>query len=102
MQLELAAAGHQVHFVSINASSALDTQFKLVSRCQFPLLQDLEEIGVWGRMNGGKDDMYIYDSEGRLQRYLKSHDEEFSTNLSTDEGYANLLGAVMDVIEAEP
>lgn len=99
MQLELESMGHTVDFVSVNATSALDDQPKLVARCQFPLLQDQEDIDVWGLMKGRKDDFYILDAGGKLARYLPTGDEDSPTNLSTSEGYATLLGAVVEVLQ---
>ena len=81
---------------TVNAISALETQHKLVDRCAFALFQDTEEDNVWELQNGKKDDMYIYDREGRLHTYLPSGGLVV-TNLPTAAGYGNLLNAILAV-----
>ena len=43
--------------------------------------------------------LHIYGTDGMLARFLLSGTEEFSTRLSTEEGYTNLKGAVIEVLE---
>ncbi|MDP6945025.1 MAG: hypothetical protein QF464_12805, partial [Myxococcota bacterium] len=64
MRVELAVAGHEVNFVSINKHDGVATQEEMVKHCAFPQLQDTEELDIWGQMGGGKDDFYIYDADG--------------------------------------
>ncbi len=97
MRLELKKAGHEVEFVAINASSALDDQQKLIDRCAFPLLQDTDEINVWGIQGGVKDDIYVYDTDGALRVFLPASGST-STNLSSPQGYANLKNAILGVV----
>ena len=61
-----------------------------MEKCSYPLFQDLEEVDLWGLMDGGKDDFYIYDTDGILARYY-AWGTEPALNLSTEEGYAALL-----------
>ena len=89
-------AGCNVQFVAVNAWNALDDQQKLLSRCGFPLLQDQANIDVWALQNGKKDDMYIYDREGRLHTFLPSGGLVV-TNLSSAAGYGNLMNAILAV-----
>lgn len=96
MRIELEVAGVDVGFLSINKSDAVEQQPKLVEQCSFPLLQDLEEVGVWDLMAGHKDDFYIYDAAGELARYLPVSGG-ISMNLSTDQGYANLKQQILEV-----
>ncbi|GBM49294.1 hypothetical protein AVEN_23177-1 [Araneus ventricosus] len=43
---------------------------ELESRVSFPVYQDTVEKNVWGLMEGGKDDIYVYDRCGRLAYYI--------------------------------
>ena len=70
-----------------------------IYRCTYPLVQDIEEVNAWELHAGKKDDFYIYGTDGMLARFLPSGTEEFSTRLSTEEGYNNLKGAVIEVLE---
>ena len=95
-----------VAFVSVNAISAEDPlyQAKLIYqdwdeetpseyRCTFPLFQDTEEARVWDLHGGGKDDIFIYDAEGKLSSHIASTDP--NTDLSTPEGYQSLALAIL-------
>ncbi|CAL1265796.1 unnamed protein product [Larinioides sclopetarius] len=42
----------------------------LESRVTFPVYQDTVEKNIWGLMQGGKDDIYVYDRCGRLAYYI--------------------------------
>lgn len=98
LRIELEIAEHDVNFVIINAYTALEQQAKLTQRCSMPLLQDLDTIKVWDMMGGKKDDFFIYDKSGKLLHYLPVNGE-ISVNLSTDEGYENLKGLVLEALE---
>jgi hypothetical protein len=97
MRLELVAEGHVVAFTAVNKSDAADDQAELVARCAFPLFQDLVEVDAWDLHDGHKDDIYVYDREGRLAAYLPQAGE-VSMVLSTAEGYANLKSAILSVV----
>jgi len=99
MRRELDKDGHDVMFVGVNSASAAgsEDQTNLTDRCRFALLQNLDEVGAWALMGGGKDDFYIYDVDGKLAHYFDAHGE-VSTNLSTDEGYDALKDAILDVL----
>jgi len=101
MRLELELAGETVQFLSVNMPSGLETQSSLAEKCSYPLFQDLEEVDMWGLMNGAKDDFYIYDTQGNLARYY-AWGSEPELNLSTDEGYAALKAGILGVIAGEP
>lgn len=122
MHLELQNEGFDVNVVVINKANAasenhqsallyvlddenrvqIDTNGDPIYRCTFPLFQDTEETNAWELHNGKKDDFYIYDEEGVLRTYLpKSQSAQFSTNLSTDEGFGNVKRAIIDVYRAE-
>ena len=95
MRVELAVEGHDdVVFTAINGSDAVDDQALLVARCAFPLFQDLALVGAWSLHDGHKDDIYVYDREGRLAVYL-GRQGELETDLSTPIGYANLKAAIL-------
>ena len=99
MKEEIDAAGLQAHFVAVNAVSAKSEQHqqKLIDKCAYPLLQDTDEADVWGLHEGGKDDFYLFDATGKLIVHLP-FGGEMNTNLSTDEGYGNLKGLILDAI----
>lgn len=101
MRLELELEGKVVQFLSVNVPDGVPTQGEMAAKCSYPLFQDLEEVDVWGLMNGGKDDFYIYDVEGHLVRHYVWGDEP-QLNLSTDEGYAILKSAIQDVLAGVP
>jgi hypothetical protein len=101
MRLELELEGHTVQFLSVNMPSGLETQASLVEKCSYPLFQDLEEVDVWGLMNGAKDDFYIYDADGTLARYY-AWGTEPALNLSTEEGYAALKDGILGVMAGAP
>lgn len=100
LQLELALEGYDVQMVTINGTSAnnTDDQQKLIDRCSFPLFQDVDEVAAWDAHGGGKDDLFIYAADGTLAQALPE-DGELGTNLSTDEGYANVKQALIAAFE---
>lgn len=100
LKLELALEGYDVEMVTINGTTAnnADDQGELIDRCSFPIFQDLDEVGAWDLHGGGKDDMFIYAADGTLAQALPV-EGELGTNLSTDEGYANVKQALIEAFE---
>lgn len=98
MRYQLEVEGHDVHFAIVNLKSMSGLQDNLIERGSFPLFQDTDEVDAWGLHGGRKDDFYIYDGDGVLQTFLAASGE-LSTNLSTDEGYANVHDAIVAVVE---
>ena len=94
IKAEVTEAGKEINFVSINVTTGVEAQPLLAETCSFPLLQDTEETAAWEQLGGSKDDMYIYDAEGKLLVYLKAS-SDISTRLSTIGGYANVRDALM-------
>ena len=86
---ELKGLGVDINVVSINVTTGVDSQALLADSCSFPLIQDTDEIGAWSLMDGGKDDMFVYDAEGKLLVHLPAGGA-VATNLSTEQGYANV------------
>lgn len=86
---ELQTAGVAVNVVAVNIPTGVDQQSFLADECDFPLLQDTDEVNAWGLMNGGKDDMFVYDADGKLLVYLPAQGD-VETHLSTPQGYANI------------
>ena len=100
--MELALEGHPIQVLSVNMPSGKDSQSAMTAKCSYPLLQDLEEIDVWGLMQGGKDDFYIYDQDNRLVQHFPWGSEP-ALNLSTPEGYEALKGAILQALNvSEP
>ena len=98
LALELVAEGRDVNFVVVNIVGAESTQSKLISQCDFPLFQDVSTVGAWQLHAGSKDDLYVYDADGKLTTYLP-FGGQVNTFLSTPEGYANLKNAVLDALD---
>ena len=109
MRFELLALGHEIHMLVINQMDTAETIDLLTQRSQIPMLQDVEEVNAWealsdpkpegeGRIGGDKDDMYIYNAEGELWRFLDDDDPEHSLDLSTDEGYMYLKNILIEAL----
>lgn len=116
---ELRAEGYEVEFITVNKINAAEEAYQQamiyqlsdqneiqydedgqpIYRCTYPLVQDTEEVNAWELHAGKKDDFYIYGSDGLVARFLPSGSQEFSTQLSTEEGYNNVKGALIDVLE---
>ena len=99
--VELEIAGHDVHFVSINIISGLESQEEMIKHCTYPQLQDTDDLRLWSRFDGRKDDFYILDSQGRLRTYLPFSGGEVSTNLGEDEDYQAVKDAILYVIDTD-
>jgi hypothetical protein len=80
--------------VAINVTTGVETQSLLADTCSFPLLQDTTETNAWSLLNGGKDDMYIYDAAGKLLIHLPAQGD-VETNLSTPQGFANVRDVLL-------
>ena len=106
MRIDAEENGLDIGFAVINAISADSeaNQNKLIFkdytaeepsdvRTTFPLFQDTDDVNAWTLHDGGKDDIYVYDAEGNLSTYISSLGP--NTNLSTDEGYQNLMSAIL-------
>lgn len=72
---------------SIDADNA-GNQKNLTDVGDYPIFQDVKTVDAWVSMGGGKDDIFIYDSQGKLAHYLPVSGS-VDTNLS-GAGYANL------------
>ena len=116
---ELRSDGHAVEFITVNKIDAADEGYQQamiyqldeqneiqyddegepIYRCTYPLVQDTDEVNAWELHAGKKDDFYIYGADGRLARYLPSGSETLSTRLSSADGYNNLKGAILEVLE---
>lgn len=119
MLRELRADGHEVQFITVNKIDAADESYQQamiyqlgeqneiqydetgapIYRCTYPLMQDTDDVDAWELHAGKKDDFYIYGRDGRLVRYLPSGSETFSTQLSSANGYMNLKGVLLEVLE---
>ncbi|MGB1700996.1 MAG: AhpC-related (seleno)protein, partial [Nannocystaceae bacterium] len=73
-------------------------QAMLTARCSFSLFQGTEGNDLWAQQGGVKDSLYIYATDGTLADYL-APTGEISTNMSTEEGYANVKSAILAVLQ---
>ena len=116
---ELRAEGYEVEFITVNKIDAADEGYQQamiyqlgeqneiqydaegepIYRCTYPLVQDIEAVNAWELHAGKKDDFYTYGTDAKLARYLPSGSDTLSTRLSTAEGYNNLKGALVEVLE---
>lgn len=96
MSVELTLAGVEVYFVSINVDNGIESQEEMLKHCTFPQLQDTEELQIWDRFSGYKDDFFILDSEGVVQRYIPYSAGE--SKLSEAEDYAGIKAAILEVV----
>jgi peroxiredoxin len=87
--------GLNVRVCGINPSNAKPHQRMLVNVCDFPLLQDTDEIGAWDKLLGTKDDHYVYDEAGVLRRFVDFR-ENLSEMIITDAGQAMFRQAIVD------
>ena len=95
MQKELKTEGKTIHFAVVNSIDAVANQADLTSRADFPLFQDVDPVKAWEQHGGGKDDLYVYGSDGKLARYLK-FGGSVDTNLSDATAYANVKKIITD------
>lgn len=95
MRIELDVEGHPTHFVGINVPMGADYGHYLVERCAIPLFQDVGEVDAVALHEAKKDDILVYDSDGKLAAYLAMGGEQ-TVNLSTPEGYANLKRIILE------
>ena len=101
IRLELEAEGYDVQIVTVNKGDAVEFQQKLIDKCASPLLQDTEDNLGWNLMQGGKDDFFVYNGKGELVSFLPMGGE-VETNLSKEEGYANVKNAILSAFEEGP
>jgi hypothetical protein len=85
MNNELKTDGKDIAFVVIAMSGGEASQAELVSRVSFPLFQDTAAVNAWAQHAGGKDDIIVYDTSGKVAQFLPS---STSTNLSDATAYA--------------
>lgn len=95
MQKELKTAGVTVNFAAVNSMDAVANQNDLTSKADFPMFQDVEAVKAWEQHGGGKDDFYIYGSDGKLAHYLK-FGGAVNTDLSNPDAYAAVKKIITD------
>ena len=83
-----------MNIVAINMLGWAQNQSALSDVCSYPTLQDTEEVNAWSLLGGGKDDFFLYHSDGTLAVFLPSGGK-VSTRLSTPQGYANIRDTLM-------
>lgn len=67
----------------------------LVAATSLPTFQDSGSINVWEMHQGGKDDFFVYDVDGKLSAYFMAFNEP-NSDLSTEEGYGFLKEAIIN------
>jgi hypothetical protein len=97
MQKELKAAGKLMNVVVINGASAANNQQNLLDVAEMPMLQDTDEVNAWGTLAGGKDDLYLYDAQGKLVQHFP-FSGAVDTNLGDDGNYAKFSQLVIDAM----
>ena len=110
MRFELLAMGLTLHMLVINEMGTEHNIEGLTQRAQIPILQDREDVLAWQSLSaedpndpelslgGDKDDMYIYNAQGELWRFLDDDDPSNLLNLSTDEGYTYLKEILIEAL----
>ena len=101
MNNELVAMGYgdDVQFAIINGEFAKSSVTNLTDQCDFPVFQDTSKKDAWGQHDGFKDDMYIYDKEGKLVQFFP-YGGDVSTNLSVPSDYEGFKNHVLDALKA--
>lgn len=101
MSKELKDEGFEVNFLSVNGVTADKEEYQenLIKKCSFPLLQDKEDIDVWGLHEGAKDDFYIFDPQGLLIVHLP-FGGEVDVSLSEEAGYMGLKQLIIDAVNS--
>ena len=94
---ELQAEGHDINVVIVNKTGAESSVTNLVNVCEFPILQDVSEVNAWSLHMGSKDDIYVYDSDGKLATYFP-YGGDVNINLGTTEGFNNVKDAIQEVL----
>ncbi len=88
MLKELSQAGLNVNLVVVNSVDANEPAYhqNLTDAAAIPMFQDVKEVKAWDMVGASKDDMFVYDSKGKLAHYLE-YGGSVDTNLGTDSGY---------------
>lgn len=98
MQDELKKEGKAVHFVVVNDANAAAHQENFIEMAAFPLFQDsTATTTAWAQHQGGKDDIIIYDKNGKVAQFLP-FSGPVSIILSQAEGYANVKNAILKAL----
>ena len=95
--------------MAVNSVRGLDFQDRLVDRCSFPLLQDVDETpddevannSAMEAMDGAVYDMYVYRADGRLHVFLPNRGG-VDTYLGEEPGYENVKAALLSALANEP
>ena len=95
---ELSTEGHDVNVVIVNKTGAESSVSSLAGKCTFPVLQDVTSVGAWNLHLGGKDDIYVYDADGKLSTYFE-YGGGVNISLGSSEGYNNVKDAILEVVE---
>lgn len=100
MQKELKAAGIDLPFIVVNVSSGTDSQSALIDVCELPLLQDTDAVKAWDLHGAAKDDLAIYDKQGKLWQWFP-FGGTFDTNFGNDTVYAAFKAKVVEATQAK-
>ena len=94
MKDELEAEGMPINVAVINIIGAESSQSGLTASTSYPVFQDVSSVGAWDLHDGGKDDIYIYGSDGLLHSYMPMGGS-LSISLSSTTGYTNVKSAIV-------
>ncbi|CAC5386420.1 unnamed protein product [Mytilus coruscus] len=60
----------EISFMIVNSKEVPEQIGQLSSRTNFPVYQDTNATNIWNKLNGGKDDVLIYDRCGKLVYFI--------------------------------
>ncbi|XP_063396993.1 selenoprotein P-like [Mytilus trossulus] len=60
----------EISFMIVNSKEVPEQIGQLSSRANFPVYQDTSTTNIWNKLNGGKDDVLIYDRCGKLVYFI--------------------------------
>ncbi|MBR56706.1 MAG: hypothetical protein CMH54_01475 [Myxococcales bacterium] len=94
MQEEFDAENIAVQIVAINQIPAASFVHMLTDVCDYPVFQDTNEVTAWDKLEGSKDDMFIYNTDSTLHLFLENGGE-ININMGSDAGYNNVKNAIL-------
>jgi len=100
MNTALLDDGYDPAFVMLNGPDDIWPE-KLGTQASWPIFQDNHAVEAWQMHGGTKDDIIVYNADLTVHTFFH-YGGAVNTNLSTADGYQNLLDAVLDALGATP